>query len=282
MLREALARFGEARFGNKWTGDELYARDGTCLTGPEHVDPIFGHFTALPPANDFEAICTPATNECDGLPRDLRFTVDAAGNALVPMDWRGVLLRPDGIPVPRLVRGDTSLEAFLGGGAAVRLPGASFVASYSPGGLRVPPIFEPVTSEHVASPRRTGPARGVSPSPQACPASRGGERGSVTPSRRSSPRQRIGGAASRRHARAVSRPRRDRRRMPATASCRLEHRPAQPRAGSTPTETTPPHQGCDARRCARWKTRRPCPPQSSDERKDRVCIVGLSQVTDRQ
>ena len=123
--------------------DELYARDGTCETEPDHIDPIFGHFTALPPANDFEAICTPATNECDGLARDLRLTLDAAGNALIPMDWRGVLLRPHGIPVARLVRGDTSFEAFPGQTEPVRIPGRSFLASYSAGGRRLAPIFEP-------------------------------------------------------------------------------------------------------------------------------------------
>jgi hypothetical protein len=123
--------------------DELYARDGTCATGPSHIDPIFGHFTALPPANDFEAICTPATNECDGLPRDLRFTVDAQGNALIPMDWRGVLLRPHGVPVARLVRGESTFQAFSGQPEPVRIPGRSFLASYSAGGRRLAPIFEP-------------------------------------------------------------------------------------------------------------------------------------------
>ena len=96
--------------------DELYAQNGSCETGSVHIDPIFGHFTALPPANDFEAICTPAQNECDGAARNLRFTVDASGNALIPMDWRGILLRPDGIPVARIVSGNTNFPAFSSGG----------------------------------------------------------------------------------------------------------------------------------------------------------------------
>ncbi|MEO2191004.1 MAG: hypothetical protein ABGY24_01020, partial [bacterium] len=33
--------------------DELFARDGTCETAVAHIDPLFGHFTALPPANDY-------------------------------------------------------------------------------------------------------------------------------------------------------------------------------------------------------------------------------------
>ena len=95
--------------------DELYAQDGTCETGPAHIDPIFGHLTALPPANDFQALCSTEQTECTGAASELRFTVDAAGNALVPMDWRGVLLRPDGIPVPRLVTGNTDFPAFASG-----------------------------------------------------------------------------------------------------------------------------------------------------------------------
>jgi hypothetical protein len=35
--------------------DELYARDGTCETGPAYIAPVFGHFTALPLANDYLA-----------------------------------------------------------------------------------------------------------------------------------------------------------------------------------------------------------------------------------
>ena len=125
--------------------DELYARDGSCETTSAHRDPIFGHFTALPPANDYQALCTTAGTECTGLATELRLTMDAQGNALIPIDWRGVLLRPHGLPVPRLVRGDTTYRAFLVGGPnPVRIPGRSFLASYSAGGRRLPPIFEPL------------------------------------------------------------------------------------------------------------------------------------------
>ena len=68
--------------------DELYAHDGTCSTSRPHIDPVFGHFTALPPANDYEALCTTPGTECDGTAAELRFAVDAAGNALVPR-WTG-------------------------------------------------------------------------------------------------------------------------------------------------------------------------------------------------
>ncbi len=125
--------------------DELHPADGTCDDTAAHVDPVFGHFTALPPANDYQALCGTPNTECTGAAAELRFTIDRAGNALVPVDWRGVLLRPDGIPVPRLLRGETKFPAFssvpLG---HVRVPGRSFLASYAPSGRRLPPIFEPL------------------------------------------------------------------------------------------------------------------------------------------
>jgi cysteine-rich repeat protein len=131
--------------------DELYERDGTCATGPDHIDPTFGHFTALPPPNDYQGLCltTAPAGPCEPgrIPiekRELRFSIDAAGNALVPMDYRGVLVQSDRIPIPRLLLGGTALEAFSGGGASVQLPSDGFLASYSPGGHRLPPIFEPL------------------------------------------------------------------------------------------------------------------------------------------
>jgi hypothetical protein len=123
--------------------DELYEPDGTCGTAERHRGTIFGSFTALPPPNDYEALCTTLDTECDGTAMEVRFAVDSEGHALVPVDWRGVLLRPDGVPVPRLVRGDLRLSAFAGSPQPVRMPGRSFVASFSPAGIRLPPIFEP-------------------------------------------------------------------------------------------------------------------------------------------
>ena len=128
--------------------DELYARDGTCETEPDHIDSIFGHFTVLPPANDYQALCTTTDPgaPCTGLADELRFTIDAAGNALVPMDYRGVLVQSDQIPIPRLILGDTEIEAFSGTAAAVALPSGAFLASYSPGGHRLPPVFTPLSN----------------------------------------------------------------------------------------------------------------------------------------
>ncbi len=118
--------------------DELYEPDGTCRTDPAQVATTFGNFTALPPANDLEAmIDLPGTTE-------VRFTTDGAGNALVPMDYAGVLVRVDSIPVPQLARAGTNIEAFSGGGAKVDLPGDGFVGSYSPEGIPLPPVFTPL------------------------------------------------------------------------------------------------------------------------------------------
>jgi Tol biopolymer transport system component len=126
--------------------DELYARDGTCETGSAHIDPTFGHFTALPPPNDYQALCTTATpgSPCTGLQTEARFTVDAAGNALVPMDYRGVLIQADRIPVPRLIQGNTKLPAFSGAADPVAIPSEAFLSSWAPGGQKLPPIFTPI------------------------------------------------------------------------------------------------------------------------------------------
>src|SRR5262245_16821186 len=55
--------------------DELYLEDGAC-DGVLHPD--FGYFTALPPANDFGALCTTPSPPCVGDPKDLevRLAVD--------------------------------------------------------------------------------------------------------------------------------------------------------------------------------------------------------------
>jgi len=120
--------------------DALFATDGTCGTTPH---PTFPHFTALPFANDYRAVCTAPSPPCTGLTPDFRFTVDTAGNLLLPMDWRGVLVNRNAVPVPRLLRGSTPLEAFAGTGAPVRIPGPAFLASFTPDGRKLPPIFDP-------------------------------------------------------------------------------------------------------------------------------------------
>ncbi|TMB57605.1 MAG: hypothetical protein E6J60_04715 [Deltaproteobacteria bacterium] len=120
--------------------DDLFATDGTCGPTPH---PTFPHFTALPFANDYQALCTTPSPPCSGLTPDFRFTVDTAGNLLLPMDWRGVLVNRDAVPVPRLLRGSTPLEAFPRSGTPVRIPNAAFLGSFTPEGRKLPPIFDP-------------------------------------------------------------------------------------------------------------------------------------------
>lgn len=122
--------------------DALYATNGTCDTSPHEV---FPHFTALPPANDFQALCTDPSPPCRGSSTDLRFTIDAAGNVLLPVDWRGVLV-DQGVPIARLLRGGTTYEAFPGQGIPISVPSRSFLSSYSPQGTKLPPIFDPQTA----------------------------------------------------------------------------------------------------------------------------------------
>jgi cysteine-rich repeat protein len=125
--------------------DELFELDGTCRSGAAQVDETFGDFAALPPPNDFgQLVAAPGVTE-------LRFTTDASGNLLLPMDYTAVLLRVEGVPVPQLARGTTSVEAFLGGGQKIDLLGSSFLGSYSPEGIVLPPFFTPLSDPSLPS-----------------------------------------------------------------------------------------------------------------------------------
>jgi Tol biopolymer transport system component len=119
--------------------DTFFAQDGSCGTAPAAP---FGQFTALPASNDYQALCTAPASVCTGLAKRVLFTLDAAGNVLLPMDWRGVLLS-DAVPVARLLRSSTPIEAFLGQGRPVRIPDTSVLAAFDPAGVRLPPIFDP-------------------------------------------------------------------------------------------------------------------------------------------
>ncbi len=125
--------------------DTLFAADGTCGTTP---DPTFPHFTALPFLNNYQALCTdvPPAGPCQPVPvRDLRFTVDTAGNLLIPVDWGGVRVDPK-LPIARPVRGNTPLEAVAGTGKAIHIPDSAFLSSFDYStGRKLPPIFDPQT-----------------------------------------------------------------------------------------------------------------------------------------
>jgi len=115
--------------------DRLFAADGTCGST---THPTFPSFTALPPPNDFQAECLDP-DVCSATQQELRFAVDAAGNALLPMDWQGVLVRRDAVPVPRLLQATVALDTFA---LTAALP-TSFLGSFTPEGARLSPIFEP-------------------------------------------------------------------------------------------------------------------------------------------
>src|SRR5438876_965293 len=114
--------------------DNFFVDDGAGGTAPNGT---FGHFTALPPPNDYQAACFDPSPPCLATASEVRFALDAAGNLLAPMDWRGILVRQGEEPVPRLLR------ATLAPPVPIRLPGRSFSASYTPEGGLLPPIFEP-------------------------------------------------------------------------------------------------------------------------------------------
>jgi cysteine-rich repeat protein len=121
--------------------DRLFSADGTCDPNP---DDTFVGFTALPPPNDYTALCTDPIPPCDpDVNRDVRFAIDSGGNMLVPMDWRGVLVDDDAVPVARLLRGRTTMEAFVGRGAPILIADPAVVASFAPNGVRVAPVFDP-------------------------------------------------------------------------------------------------------------------------------------------
>lgn len=119
--------------------DRFYAVDGTCGRMPE--DRFVG-FTALPPPNDYHALCADPIPPCTGRATEIRFTTDATGNIFAPMDWSGVLLDPN-LAVARLVRGAAAVAAFAGTREPIRIPSAGFVRAYATGGGTLSPVFDP-------------------------------------------------------------------------------------------------------------------------------------------
>ncbi|HEY2387887.1 MAG TPA: hypothetical protein VGK30_13060 [Candidatus Binatia bacterium] len=124
--------------------DSLFVpQSNQCSNVPNDV---FASFTALPPRNDYQALCSTADTSCTGLQGAVRFALDAAGDVLMPMDWSGILVRPDGVPVPRIISGSTAVPAFASGTQPqpIRIPESDppFIGSFSTDGRRLPPIFD--------------------------------------------------------------------------------------------------------------------------------------------
>lgn len=121
--------------------DRLYEADGSCEQTP---DATFSHFTALPPPNDYRELCTDPVEICRGPGTGVLLGAqDLAGNLLLPMDWAGI--RVDrAVPVPRLLKGTSNVDAFGDlRGAPILLPDGAKLGSFSIEGVQLPPVFEP-------------------------------------------------------------------------------------------------------------------------------------------
>src|SRR5262249_40567368 len=119
--------------------DSLLAA-GTCAAVPNTE---FDHFTALPPPNNFAALCSEPNPPCTGAAGGkARLAIDAEGNLLLPVDWSGVLVRSDDVPVPRLLEGGALVAAFEGAADSLQVPSIRFLESFSREGRHLPPLFE--------------------------------------------------------------------------------------------------------------------------------------------
>lgn len=123
--------------------DTLFAADGSCEPAPAQV---FSSFTALPRPNDFQSACHTDDPPCTGMATEARLAVDADGNLYLPVHWSGVLIRQNDLPVPRLIR------ATIKSPLPFPIPDAAFLASYTPEGAKLPPIFEPQSDPSIADP----------------------------------------------------------------------------------------------------------------------------------
>ena len=126
--------------------DDLFRIDGTCDAA---ADESFPHFTALPPANDAKAVCVEPSPLCSARAEQLRATADAAGNLLIPMEWSGVLLPRTAAEESRSLghcapdeRDDCRRGLSRHGADMLRVPNDKFLASLSPAGGRLAPVFE--------------------------------------------------------------------------------------------------------------------------------------------
>jgi Tol biopolymer transport system component len=127
--------------------DDYYSADGSCASTPH---PTFTHFTALPVPNDYQADCFTTVPPCTALATEGRVAVDTAGNLLLPVNWQGVLVSQANVPVPRLLR------AIIKSPLPFQNPPQVSLASFTPEGAPLPPIFEPQVDED-ADPLVTGP-----------------------------------------------------------------------------------------------------------------------------
>jgi Tol biopolymer transport system component len=115
--------------------DTLFFDDGGC--GQAFAHPAFPSFTALPNPNDYRSACYDTAPPCTATADNMRLAVDSAGNLLIPTNWTGVLAAT-AAPVPRELT--VNLQPPL---PVAAIPSQLFLASYTPEGALLPPIFEP-------------------------------------------------------------------------------------------------------------------------------------------
>jgi cysteine-rich repeat protein len=126
--------------------DELYENDDTCSTAASSLNRSFAGFTALPPPNLFQDLCTPTPEgpECTGLEPAAFGAMDSRGNLLFPTDMLGIQLEEPGIPTPRFVIFGSTIDAFEGVAQSIEIPDRAFYDSYSTRGQLLPPFFREV------------------------------------------------------------------------------------------------------------------------------------------
>ncbi len=136
LLGDSCADLVADSFPVKGCVDALFDAGTRC--GPE-LHSVFPHFTALPPPNDYKRLLEENSDR-----DEILFTIDVAGNILLPMNWNGVLVNPKVPTAARFLRGTTNIPAFPGGDA-LRVPSREYLDSFTLHGRKLPPIFEPET-----------------------------------------------------------------------------------------------------------------------------------------
>jgi hypothetical protein len=128
--------------------DEIFESD-SCGT----LDPTFSHFTALPPMNSGKKLCKTSNGKgkkCEDSATAANFTVDQAGNVLMPVRWEGVMkadpLTGKECGKTRKVKAKTKFRAHKNRSAPPLIPDNTFLASFSPRGVEYTPNFEPVAN----------------------------------------------------------------------------------------------------------------------------------------
>lgn len=123
---------------------------GPCDAAVKHT--LFPAFTVLPAINDFQKLCKDSGTfpQCaSGVGYKFEFAIDKAGNALVPLRWRGILRAAGGGNAPctqgqcdtRVLQGFTSVDPFPGDPAkeVIDLPAGSVKSYNMRGGEFTPP-----------------------------------------------------------------------------------------------------------------------------------------------